>query len=95
VGGWTQLKEKLSERLQFNEAFGMDQIFAKELNPFAGSTTQGYLNFARNRTWTTNVIYSPSAYLLFSFEYRRVETAPIAGRLWNSNVYGVAAGYRF
>jgi uncharacterized coiled-coil protein SlyX len=95
VGGWTQLKEKLSERLQFNEAFGMDQVFAKELNPFAGSTTQGYLNFARNRTWTTNVIYSPSAYLLFSFEYRRVETAPIAGRLWNSNVYGVAAGYRF
>lgn len=94
-GGWAQMKEKVSERLQFNEAFGMDQIFAKELKPFAGSGIQGYLNFARNRTWTANVIYSPSTYLLFSFEYRRVETAPVAGRLWNSNVYGVAAGYRF
>lgn len=95
VGGWAQIKQKVSERLQFNEAFGMDQIFAKELKPFAGAGTQGYLNFARNRTWTANAIYSPSTYLLFSFEYRRVETAPVAGRLWTSNVYGVAAGYRF
>jgi len=95
VGGWAQLKQKVSERLQFNEAFGIDQVFAKELRAVAGASTQGYLNFARNRTWTANTIYSPTAYLLFSFEYRRVETAPVAGRLWTSNVFGVAAGYRF
>jgi len=95
VGGWAQLKQEVSERLQFNEAFGIDQVFAKELRAVAGASTQGYLNFARNRTWTANTIYSPTAYLLFSFEYRRVETAPVAGRLWTSNVFGVAAGYRF
>ena len=95
LGGWAQLKQKLNERLQFNEAFGMDQIFARQLRTFVGSGTQGYLNFAHNRTWSGNAIYSPSAYLLFSFEYRRIETAPVAGHLWTSNIYGVAAGYRF
>ena len=32
-------------------------------------------NLARNRTFTGNVIYSPSAYLLFSLEYRRLESS--------------------
>lgn len=96
LGGWLQLKQKTGERLQFNEAFGADQVFAHQLRLFAArGSPLDYLNFARNRTWTGNVIYSPSAYLLFSFEYRRVETAPVVGRLWTSNVFGAAAGYRF
>ncbi len=36
-------------------------------------------NLARNRTFTGNVIYSPSAYLLFSLEYRRLESFPVDG----------------
>lgn len=95
VGGWTQLKQQVSERLQFNEAFGLDQIFARQVRGLIGASSTEYLNFARNRTITGNVIYSPSAYLLFSFEYRRLETAPVAGRLWTSNIYGAAAAYRF
>lgn len=95
VGGWMQLKEKLGERLQFNEAFGMDQAFARQLRLFATAGSLDYVNFARNRTWTVNTIFTPSAYLLFSFEFRRVETAPVLGRLWTSNVFGAAAGYRF
>ena len=35
VGGWTQLKEKLTERLEFNAAFGIDNVFAAELRPYA------------------------------------------------------------
>ena len=53
-------------------------------------------NLARNRTFTGNVIYSPSAYLLFSLEYRRL--AEHAGRrpaAPQSNIIGVGAGYRF
>lgn len=95
VGGWTQLKETVNERLQFNEAFGTDQDFARQLRPYVGTSSGGYLDFARNHTITGNVIYSPSAYLLFSFEYRRLETAPVTGRLWTSNVYGLAAAYKF
>ena len=95
VGGWAQLKQTVNERLQFNEAFGTDQDFARQLRPYVGTSSGGYLDFARNHTITGNAIYSPSAYLLFSFEYRRLETAPVTGRLWVSNVYGLAAAYRF
>ena len=52
-----------------------------------------YQNVARNRTVTGNVIYSPSAYLLFSFEYRRIETSSENGPTNASDVIGVAAGY--
>lgn len=57
-----------------------------------GSATQ---NLARNRTYTGNVIYSPSAYLLFSFEYRRLESAPVEGLPNASNIIGLGAGYKF
>jgi chaperonin cofactor prefoldin len=95
VGGWAQLKETVNERLQFNEAFGTDQDFAAQLRPYVGTSSAGYLDFARNHTITGNVIYSPSAYLLFSFEYRRLETAPASGGPWSSNIYGLGAAYKF
>jgi hypothetical protein len=95
VGGWAQIKETVNGRLQFNEAFGTDQDFARQLKPYVGTSSAGYLDFARNHTITGNVIYSPSAYLLFSFEYRRLETAPVSGRLWVSNIYGLGAAYKF
>lgn len=95
VGGWAQLKEKISERVELNAAFGLDNVFAKELRRYAvpGGTT--YQNLARNRTYTGNVIYSPSAYLLFSLEYRHLESSPVTGLSTGSNVIGIGAGYKF
>jgi hypothetical protein len=95
VGGWTQLKEKWSERLEFNAAFGMDNVFANDLRRYANPSGTMYQRLARNRTWTGNVIYSPSAYLLFSFEYRYLTSAPITGSSSTSNVIGLSAGYKF
>jgi hypothetical protein len=98
VGGWTQLKERVGERLEFNAAFGMDNVFASELRRYHdddSTINPIYLNLARNRTFFTNVIYSPSAYLLFSLEYRRIQTSPIMGSSENGNVFGLAAGYKF
>jgi hypothetical protein len=93
VGGWSQLKERFSERLESNLAFGLDEVFASQLRPYAGSS--GYQNLARNRTFTGNVIYSPSAYLLFSLEYRRLESSPVVGPTAASNIIGLGAGYKF
>ncbi len=95
VGGWAQLKEKWSERLEFNTAFGMDNVFASNLRRYANPTGTVYQNLARNRTWTGNVIYSPSAYLLFSLEYRYLASAPIIGSASTANVIGLSAGYKF
>ena len=95
VGGWAQLKEKLSQRLELNAAFGLDSVFASQLRAYAVPGGTSYQNLARNRTYTGNAIYSPSAYLLFSLEYRHLESSPIIGSPVGSNVIGLAAGYRF
>ena len=95
VGGWAQLKEKISERVEFNAAFGLDNVFAGELRPYAVPGGSIYRNLARNRTYTGNVIYSPRAYLLFSLEYRHLESAPVIGLPAASNIIGLGAGYEF
>jgi hypothetical protein len=95
VGGWAQLKEKASERLQFNAGFGMDNVFAGELRRYYVEGAPMIQNLARNRTVTGNVIYSPSAYLLFSLEYRHLISTPVEDSSAESNIIGVGAGYKF
>jgi hypothetical protein len=95
VGGWAQLKERISERMELNAAFGLDDVFAGQLRRYAVPGGTMYQNLARNRTYFGNVIYSPSAYLLFSLEYRNLESSPVIGAPAGSNVIGVAAGYKF
>lgn len=95
VGGWAQLKETLSERLQLNAAFGIDNAFAGELRPYAVVGGAIYQNLSRNRTFTGNVIYSPSAYLQFSLEYRRLDSFPVFGPPEGGNIIGLGTGYRF
>jgi hypothetical protein len=73
----------------------MDDVFAGELRPYAVTGGSMYQNLARNRTYTGNMIYSPSAYLLFSLEYRHLESSPVVGLPAQSNIIGVGAGYRF
>jgi uncharacterized coiled-coil protein SlyX len=95
IGGWAQLKEKVSERIEFNAAYGMDNVFAHELRGYAIPGGSMYQNLARNRTYTGNIIYSPSAYLLFSLEYRHLESSPVVGLPAHSNIVGLGAGYKF
>ena len=95
AGGWSQIKARAGERLEFNAAFGLDNAFAHELRPYMTSPSSYYQNLARNATIMSNVIYSPSAYTLFSLEYRRINSSPTSGATSVSDVYGAAVGYRF
>lgn len=95
IGGWAQLKEKMSDRLEFNAAFGLDQIFAHQFRSYAVAGGTVVQNLVANRTYTGNVIFSPSAYLLFSIEYRHLVSVPVVGTPAASNIMGLAAGYRF
>jgi hypothetical protein len=95
TGGWAQLKARIGERFEFNGAYGLDNAFTHELRPYLTPAMGWYQNLARNATLTSNVIFSPTAYTLFSFEYRRIDSSPAAGTASMSDVYGVAAGYRF
>jgi uncharacterized coiled-coil protein SlyX len=95
VGGWAQLKGKVDQRLEFNGAFGMDNVFSAQMRRYylAGGTM--YQNLTINRTFTGNVIYTPSAYLLFSVEYRHLLSSPITDASAQSNIIGLGAGFKF
>ena len=95
TGGWAQLKARGGDHLEFNFAFGTDQVDAGQLRPYASDPTAIYLNLARNTTYSGNVIYSPSAYLLFSLEYRHLQSAPVSGSTATGDIIGIATGYRF
>lgn len=95
VGGWAQLKERASQRLEFNAAFGIDNVPAGQLRPYASTATAVYQNLTRTRTYTGNVIFSPSAYLLFSLEYRRLLSSSVTGATNPADIIGIAAGYKF
>lgn len=95
VGGWAQWKEKISSRLELNEAIGIDNVPAHQLRPYAYGSSGAYFDLARNRTFTANAVYSPNAYLLFSIEYRKIQTSSVNANTSSSDVIGIAAGYKF
>ena len=94
VGGWAELKEEINQRLEFNAALGVDNGFSHELRPYSIPGGNYYQNLARNRTATGNVVFKPSAYLLFSVEYRRIKSWSV-DRNWSSDVIGLGAGFKF
>lgn len=95
MGGWIQAKQRINQRLEFNEALGIDNVPAYQLRPYAMPGPSSYYNLARNRTFTSNLIFKPSAYLLYSIEYRRIESSYVNSPTAWSDVIGIAAGYKF
>jgi hypothetical protein len=93
AGGWAELKERATERLEFNAALGIDSVPAGELREY--QAIAAYQNLDRTQTFTGNAIYSPSAWLLFSLEYRHLESSTLGAPAAASNIIGVAAGYKF
>lgn len=74
VGGWAQLKLRVSPMLEFNAAAGEDNPFAAQLREAAWRGTANDYGVARNRSILTNLIYRPRSDLLFSLEYRRIQS---------------------
>jgi uncharacterized coiled-coil protein SlyX len=91
VGGWAQLKARAGQRVDINTGYGIDNPFAKEID----AATLSYPELARNRSFFSNAIFSPTAYLLFSLEYRRLWSNFNTGPTNFSDVIGIGAGYRF
>lgn len=74
IGGWSQLKFKATSMLEFNAAAGVDNPTAEEARAFPG--TQPFL-FVRNRGALANFVFRPRSSLLFSAEYRHLQTSPL------------------
>lgn len=95
AGGWTQLKFRRNERLQFNAGYGIDNPFSADVHSSLTGPTLSYTGLAKNRAAYGNVIVSPSRYLEFSLEYRRLWSSYVNGGTRLSDAIGLAAGYRF
>ncbi len=95
MGGWAQLKYRPKANFEVNFALGMDNPFAGELrnNP-ATEAIYGQL-ISRNFTPFVNFIYHARSNVLFSAEYRRLQTQNLDSSLETANQIGLSVGYIF
>jgi hypothetical protein len=95
VGGWTQLKFKPTAKFEINAALGDDNPFAGELRRFPA--TQNYYGYSisRNMSPFANFIYQVRSNVLFSAEYRRIQTYSPDGTFSAANQFGTSVGYIF
>lgn len=95
MGGWAQLKFKLTRRFEINAAAGDDSPFAGEMRRYA--VTKSYYGPPLVRNWSplVNFIYQPKSDILFSTEYRRLATSPLSGGSNSANFVNVSLGYLF
>lgn len=95
-GGWTQLKARLTPAVEVNAAIGQDSAFARQLYDETNSTSSTiYSGLARNRMTLGNIIYRPKAYLLFSMEYRKIQSWQIYSTGNDAQSLGLAIGYLY
>jgi hypothetical protein len=74
VGGWSQLKFRATSKLEFNAGFGVDNPFVSDAR--AGAASQAVVGplFVQNRSALGNFIFRPRSNLLFSAEYRHLQS---------------------
>ncbi len=95
VGGWTQLKFKATQKLEFNAAFGEDNPFANDLYHFQYPSSFGYTNIARNQISLVNMIFRPRGDLLFAPEYRYLSTYQTVADTNNAAQLNLSMGLLF
>lgn len=97
TGGWGQLKFKPSRTFEINTAAGQDGTDAADIRAFSPSLAPGYFaaNITRNRSEFVNFIYRPRSNLLFSTEFRALQTFTIEGNSLRANQLNLMMGVFF
>jgi hypothetical protein len=96
IGGWSQLKFRFSPTLEANGIFGLDNALASNFEGLILSPTSNpFQLYARNRSIAGNLIFRPKTYLIFSPEYRRVQSWRYTGPANLANIFTVTAGFQF
>jgi len=95
MGGWAQLKIKPTTRFEINAALGIDNPFASDIRKYGGS--QSYLGpwLSRNVSPFVNFIYQVRSNVLFSLEYRRLQTYTLDSTANSANHVNASVGYIF
>ncbi len=95
IGGWTQLKFKPTARFEVNAALGDDNPFANELRRFPATQYYYGYSISRNLSPFINFIYQVRSDVLFSVEYKRIQTYTIDSNFNAANQFGISIGYIF
>jgi hypothetical protein len=96
TGGWTQLKFRQTEKLEWNAAYGLDNSTAADLRNYPISPPGDYSSsLARNRSGFFNFIYRPRSNLMFSVEYRRLQTISLFGDSQSADHINIGIGVLF
>ncbi|MGA2418984.1 MAG: hypothetical protein ABSG69_02785, partial [Candidatus Acidiferrum sp.] len=95
LGGWAQLKFKPKSNFEINLAYGQDDPFAGELRQFPASAYYYGTSLTRNLSPFVNFIYRVRSDVLFSVEYRRLQTYSLDHYPYNANQTGISLGYLF
>lgn len=96
IGGWSQLKFKATNTIEFNAAVGLDNPTAGEVR--AASASQPYLFgplFVQNRGILANVVFRPRSSLLFSAEYGHLRTTQLYDISNNADQFNLIMGILF
>jgi outer membrane murein-binding lipoprotein Lpp len=95
LGGWVQLKYKPRANFEVNFAYGQDNPFTGELRLFPASANYYGSLFSRNQSPFVNFIYRVRSDILFSIEYRRLQTYSLDSNPNTANQTGISLGYLF
>jgi hypothetical protein len=94
MGGWAQLKFKPKPKLEINAALGLDNPFASEMRQYKLNSIYNE-SYTRNLSPLVNFIYQVRSDILFSMEYRRMQTSVLDSGSNSANHVNLSMGYIF
>jgi hypothetical protein len=94
MGGWAQLKFKPTSNFEINAALGLDNPFAGELRRFSANSIYPDI-YTRNSSPFINFIYQIRSDILFSTEYRHLNTAVLDNGSHRADHINLSLGYLF
>lgn len=95
MGGWLQIKIKPKPNFELNAAYGQDNPFSAELRRFPATTQYYGLLQSRNLSYFVNFVYQVRSDVLFSLEYRRLQSYPLDTKPEKANQISLSMGYLF
>ena len=95
MGGWSQFKFKPKTTLEFNVAVGQDSAFSSDVRAGFLPYQSFYANIIRTRGSLANIIFRPRSDLLFSAEYRHLNSLALFDEHHSANQVNLIMGVLF
>jgi hypothetical protein len=95
MGGWLQMKIRAKPNFELNAALGGDNPYSAELRRYPA--TAGYYGAlqSRNLNYFFNFVYSVRSDVLFSIEYRRLQSYALDSKRDTASHITMSMGYLF